>query len=161
MRPHWTISPERLERLRGLCLGLPDASEKVAWGDPTWRVRDRIFAMQKGNHEGGRPSLWLKGAPGAQDALVAARPSVFFVPPYVGQKGWVGIYLDGAAMPWGAIADLIVESWRLIAGPRLAAQLAEAPLAKRASGTRAAKKKTPARKAAPVRRAKKRAGAKR
>jgi predicted DNA-binding protein (MmcQ/YjbR family) len=161
MLSHWTISPERLERLRGLCLGLPDATEKVAWGDPTWRVRERIFAMQKGNYEGGRPALWLKGAPGAQDALVGARPSVFFVPPYVGNKGWVGIYLDGASLQWDVIADLIVESWRLIAGPRLAAQLPEAPLAKRTSRTRAAKKKAPARKATPVRHPKKRTGAKR
>jgi predicted DNA-binding protein (MmcQ/YjbR family) len=154
MLPHWTLSPERLERLRGLCLGLPGASEKVAWGDPTWRVRGRIFAMQKGNHEGGRPSLWLKGASGAQEALVDARPSVFFVPPYVGNKGWVGIYLDGVSLEWDVIADLVVESWRLIAGPRLAAQRAEAPLAKRASRTRAAKKKS-APEATPVRRAKK------
>ncbi len=155
MSPHWTVSPERLERLRALCLGLPDASEKVAWGDPTWRVRDRIFAMQKGNHEGGRPSLWLKGAPGAQEVLVGARSSVFFVPPYVGHKGWVGIYLDGAAMEWDVVADLIVESWRLIAGPRLAASLPEGPRAP------LAKKKASARKARPVRRAKKRTGAKR
>jgi hypothetical protein len=86
---------------------------------------------------------------------------VFFVPPYVGNKGWVGIYLDGASLQWDVIADLIVESWRLIAGPRLAAQLPEAPLAKRTSRTRAAKKKAPARKATPVRHPKKRTGAKR
>lgn len=172
MSPHWTLPPARLERLRSLCLALPDAGEKIAWGDPTWRVKDRIFAMQKGNYEGGRPSLWLKGAAGAQQVLVGARPSVFFVPPYVGHKGWVGIYLDGASVEWDVVADLIVESWRLIAGPRLAARLPDAPpmkpmkpvkpakraAAKRSSGTRTAKKKTPSRKARP---AKKRAGAKR
>jgi predicted DNA-binding protein (MmcQ/YjbR family) len=160
MLPHWTISPERLERLRGICLALPDASEKVAWGDPTWRVRDRIFAMQKGNYDGGRPSLWLKGAPGAQEALVGARPSLFFVPPYVGNKGWVGIYLDGGSMEWEVVADLIVESWRLIAGPRLSASLPEgppAPLAKKKAPAR----KTSARKKSPARRAKKRTAAKR
>ena len=54
-----TIRPERLEQLREICLALPETSEKLAWGDPTWRVRDKIFAMQKGNHEGGRPSVWL------------------------------------------------------------------------------------------------------
>lgn len=122
MLPNWTVSPERLERLRGLCLALPQASEKIAWGDPTWRVRDRIFAMQKGNYDGGRPSLWLKGGPGAQEALVGARPGVFFVPPYVGNKGWIGIYLDGARLPWDVIGDLVAESWRLVAGPRLAAK---------------------------------------
>src|SRR5690606_27392243 len=55
-----TIAPDRLERLRAICLALPEATEKIAWGDPTWRVRDKIFAMQKGNYEGGRPSVWLK-----------------------------------------------------------------------------------------------------
>jgi predicted DNA-binding protein (MmcQ/YjbR family) len=155
MLPHWTISPEKLERLRGICLALPDASEKLAWGDPTWRVRDRIFAMQKGNHEGGRPSLWLKGASGAQEALVGARPSVFFVPPYVGNKGWVGIYLDAASVEWDVVADLIVESWRLIAGPRLSARLPEGPPAPRG------KKKASARKKSKVLRAKKRTAAKR
>ena len=50
-----TLPVEHLERLRAICLSLPDATEKETWGDPTWRVRNRIFAMQKGNYEGGRP----------------------------------------------------------------------------------------------------------
>jgi predicted DNA-binding protein (MmcQ/YjbR family) len=165
-----------LRRLRKICLALEGATEKEAWGDPTWRVRDRIFAMAKGNHEGGRPSLWVKGAPGAQEVLVGARPSVFFVPPYVGHKGWVGIYLDGTSLEWDVVGELIVESWRLVAGPRLAAQLPEAPAApaakgarpakraragKRPSAARAAKKKVPARKAGAQRQAKQRSGAKR
>ena len=98
-----TIAPERLERLRALCLALPEAAEKAAWGDPTWRVRDRIFAMQKGNHEGGRPSVWLKAEPGAQADLVDLDPDRFFVPPYVGPKGWIGIHLDGRSLDWKAI----------------------------------------------------------
>lgn len=57
-----TVRPERLQRLRAACLGLPQAVEKVAWGDPTWRVRDEIFAMQKGNYEGGRPLAVAQGA---------------------------------------------------------------------------------------------------
>ncbi|MDQ3570962.1 MAG: MmcQ/YjbR family DNA-binding protein, partial [Actinomycetota bacterium] len=64
-----TQQPKHLERLRQICLALPEASEKEAWGDPTWRVRDRIFAMQKGNFEGGRLSVWLKAAEGLQGAL--------------------------------------------------------------------------------------------
>jgi predicted DNA-binding protein (MmcQ/YjbR family) len=114
-----TIAPERLERLRAICLALPEAVEKVAWGDPTWRVRDRIFAMQKGNHEGGRPSLWLKGAVGAQAMLVESDPVQFFVPPYVGHKGWIGLYLDGARVQWGMVRELITESYQLIAPARL------------------------------------------
>lgn len=121
-----TVSPSRLARLRTISLALPEATEKVAWGDPTFRVRDKIFAMQKGNYEGGRPSLWLKGADGAQAMLVEADPERFFVPPYVGNKGWLGIYLDGAEPNWGMIRALVEQSYQLIAPKRLAASLAQA-----------------------------------
>lgn len=117
------IHPDRLERLRAICLALPEATEKEAWGDPTWRVRDRIFAMQKGNFQGGRPSLWLKAPEGAQAMLVDADPERFFVPGYVGSKGWIGIYLDGEHMDWDMIRELIEESYRLIAPKRLASSL--------------------------------------
>ncbi len=89
----------RLERLREICLGLPDATEKMAWGDPTFRVRDRIFVMQKGNYAGGRPSIWLKVREGGQSLLLASKPALCFVPPYVGSKGWIGVYLDGRTIP--------------------------------------------------------------
>ena len=115
-----TIRPERLERLRKVCLALPEATEKEAWGDPTWRVRDRIFAMQKGNFEGGRPSLWLKAADDAQGLLVEADPQRFFIPPYVGHKGWVGVYLDTSRVDWSTLSDLIEQSYEMIAPKRLA-----------------------------------------
>jgi predicted DNA-binding protein (MmcQ/YjbR family) len=118
-----TIRPDRLERLRAICLALPEATEKEAWGDPTWRVRDRIFAMQKGNFEGGRPSLWLKAAGGAQAMLVDTDPERFFVPAYVGSKGWIGVHLDGEDMDWNMVGELVEESYRLIAPKRLAASL--------------------------------------
>lgn len=118
-----TITPDRLGRLRDICLALPKAVEKETWGDPTWRVRDRIFAMQKGNHEGGRPSLWFKAPDGAQADVVASDPEVFFVPPYVGGKGWVGLHLDGVRIDWSLVADLVEESYRLIAPKRIVAQL--------------------------------------
>ncbi|MDQ4081325.1 MAG: MmcQ/YjbR family DNA-binding protein [Actinomycetota bacterium] len=113
-----TISPDRLERLRAICLALPRASEKETWSDPTWRVSNRIFAMQKGNYEGGRPSVWFKAQPGGQDVLVRAAPERFFVPPYVGRKGWVGLWLDGPQVDWDELADLVEESYRLIAPAR-------------------------------------------
>jgi predicted DNA-binding protein (MmcQ/YjbR family) len=113
-----TIRADRLKRLRALCLSLPDAEEKEAWGDPTWRVRGRIFAMQKGNHAGGRPSLWLKAPGGAQAILVEANPGVVFVPPYVGHKGWIGLYLDGGRLDWGQIGELVETSHELISAPR-------------------------------------------
>ena len=117
-----SIRPERLRRLRELCLALPEATEKETWGDPTWRVRDRIFAMQKGNFDGGRPSVWIKAGEGVQEALVASDPDRFFVPPYVGHKGWVGARLD-VEQDWEELADLVVDSYRMTAPKRLVAQL--------------------------------------
>ena len=114
-----TIRADRLERLRSICLALPEVSEKETWSDPTWRVGDRIFAMQKGNYEGGRPSVWFKAPPGAQDVLVRSAPERFFVPPYVGHKGWVGLWLDGRRVDWDEVTDLVDESYRLIAPRRL------------------------------------------
>ena len=118
-----TIAPDRLERLRRICLALPDVSEKEAWGDPTWRVRDRIFAMQKGNFEGGRPSVWFKAPDGDQAALVGSDPRRFFVPPYVGPKGWVGIRLDTRRVDWEELGELIEDSYRLVAPKGLVSKL--------------------------------------
>jgi predicted DNA-binding protein (MmcQ/YjbR family) len=108
------------ERLRALCLALPEAEERETWGDPTWRVRERIFAMEKRGD--GRVSVWLKAPPGAQAVLVAADPARFFVPPYVGHRGWIGVRLDGAP-DWDEIAAQVTRSWRLTAPKRLAARL--------------------------------------
>ena len=118
-----TIRPDRLARLRRLCLALPEATEKEAWGDPTWRVRDKIFAMLKGNFEGGRPSVWFKAPEGVQPVLVGAEPELFFVPPYVGHKGWVGVYLDGPRIDWDDLGEHIEDSYRLIAPRRLVGRL--------------------------------------
>ncbi len=121
------LQADRLDRLREICLALPEAREKEAWGDPSWRVNDKIFAMQKGNYSGGRPSVWFKAADGFQAVLVGAGDCRFFVPPYLGHKGWVGVYLDQTAIDWGELADLIGDSYRLIAPKRLAATMVAAP----------------------------------
>jgi predicted DNA-binding protein (MmcQ/YjbR family) len=110
-----------LIRLRKICLALPEAHEVEAWGEPTFRVRNKIFAMYAGadNHHGrGRPGLWLKGAPGDQESMVQTAPQCFFVPPYVGPSGWVGIWLDGV-VEWDEVADFVRDSYRLIAPKKL------------------------------------------
>ena len=114
------MSETPLDRLRSICLALPEAKEKEAWGDPTFRVKDKIFAMQKTGD--GRVSVWLKAPPGAQEILVGAAPETFFVPPYVGHKGWVGIRLDNEP-DWTEVESLVRRSYRLIAPKRLAALL--------------------------------------
>ena len=111
------VREEAIERLRGLCLALPEAVEKETWGDPTFRVRDKIFAMEKRGD--GRVSLWCKAPPGSQMVLVGADPNRFFVPTYVGHKGWVGVRLDNGP-DWDEVAAMVRRSYRLTAPKRLA-----------------------------------------
>lgn len=113
---------EAIEQLRAICLALPEATEKEAWGDPTFRVRDRIFAMPKRGD--GRLSFWFKAPPGSQEILIGAAPETFFRPPYVGHKGWVGMRLDNAP-DWSEVETLVRRSYRLTAPKRLAAGVSE------------------------------------
>ena len=121
-----TAGEKALDRLREICLALPEATEKPFGGhtDPTWRVRDKIFAMYSDNHHGdGMISLQCKGPPGAQEVLVGAEPERFFVPPYVGHNGWVGVRLDLPPVDWNVLAGLIADSYRMTAPKRLLKQL--------------------------------------
>ena len=114
-----------LPRLRKLCLALPEAHEVEAWGAPTFRVRNKLFAMYvpAGNHHhDGRTAVWLKAGPGNQQVMVRAAPKRFFVPPYVGPSGWVGVFLDDA-VDWTELGDLLADGYRLVAPKRLAALL--------------------------------------
>ena len=115
------MTPRGLSRVRRLCLALPDAHEVEAWGEPTFRVRNRLFAMYAaaGNHHGtGSAAVWCKAAPGNQQLMVRAAPDRFFVPPYVGPSGWVGVWLD-VRTDWAELAGLLADGWRLVAPKRL------------------------------------------
>ena len=115
------LAEEALARVRAICLALPEAEEKEAWGMPTFRVRGKLFAHFADNHHGdGRVALWLKAEPGARELLVEAAPDRFFVPPYVGPRGWLGLRVDGEA-DWEEAAELVEASWRLIAPKRVLA----------------------------------------
>ena len=109
-----------LDRLRAICLAFPEATEGGGVGDPSWKVRDKIFAMQHGFAD--RPSLWCKAQPGLQAGLIRSNPTRFFRPPYVGGHGWIGIRLD-VPLDWDEVADLIDESYRMTAPKRLVARL--------------------------------------
>lgn len=113
---------EAMDHLRSICLALPEAVEAGGVGNPSFKVRDKIFAMQHGFN--GRPSMWCKGPPGLQSALVRVEPERFFVPPYVGHNGWIGIYLD-MENDWDAVADLVEDSYRMTAPKRLSRLLDE------------------------------------
>ena len=115
-----------LARFRKLCLALPEAHEQEAWGAPTFRVRNKLFAHYRNNHHGdGRVAAWLKAVPESQQDLVQLDPACFFVPPYVGPSGWVGVHLERKA-DWAIIADLTEEAYRLTAPKRLLAALDDA-----------------------------------
>jgi hypothetical protein len=109
-----------LTRLRAICLTLPEASEQGGVGDPTFKVRDKIFAMRHPHDD--RESLWCKARPGVQSSLVASEPERFFVPPYVGHHGWVGVWLD-VDQDWSFIEYLIIESYCITAPKKLIALL--------------------------------------
>jgi hypothetical protein len=116
------MSAEPMERLRAICLALPEAAERETWGEATFRVREKIFAMAGDGNGKGRLAMSCKARPGLQAALVGADPGRFFVPPYVGPKGWIGIYL-GEETDWDELADLVEESFRMTAPKRVAALL--------------------------------------
>jgi hypothetical protein len=114
-----------LGRLRKLCLALPEAHEVEAWGEPTFRVRNKLFAMYAApdnHHGGGRPAVWCKAAPGNQALMVRAEPERYFVPPYVGPSGWVGVWLDRSP-DWAEVKELMDDSYRLVAPRKLVAVL--------------------------------------
>jgi hypothetical protein len=100
--------------LRRLALEFPETHEKLTWGDhPTFRVRDKIFAILSDDES----SVRLKATKEAQSALVASDPETFFVPPYVGRHGWVGVNLD--RVDAGELDELLEEAWRLTAPKKM------------------------------------------
>jgi predicted DNA-binding protein (MmcQ/YjbR family) len=113
--------PTSVDRLRAICLALPDTTEKVAWGEPTWRVRGKLFAQLDDHHHGAdHLAVWLPAPLGEQEAMIFTDPVRFFRPPYVGQRGWVGVRLDGRPN-WTVVAKLVKQAYGLVASqPRRA-----------------------------------------
>ncbi|PVZ04923.1 MmcQ/YjbR family DNA-binding protein [Actinomycetospora cinnamomea] len=119
------VDPDVLvERLRAVCLALPEVTEKISHGSPSWFVR-RMFVSWVGRHHGDpHLSLWAAAPEGAQAEMVAAEPDRFFVPPYVGHRGWLGMRLDVAGGPdWDEIREVVTDAYRCTAPRRLVAQL--------------------------------------
>jgi predicted DNA-binding protein (MmcQ/YjbR family) len=113
-------------RLKSICMALPEAVDDPFGGHtaPAYRVRGKIFAMVAGDRDGSeRVGVWCKAEPGAQEILVGFDPRRFFRPPYLGPKGWVGVYLDVPDVDWAVVEDLLRESYRLIAPRKLVATL--------------------------------------
>jgi hypothetical protein len=119
-----------LGRLRGLCLALQETSERPSHGAPTFFVRaKRSFLTVVTDHHGdGRFAVWCAAADGMQRMLVEADPERFFVPPYVGHRGWLGVRLD-RGLDWEELAGIVEDAYAEVAPAKLveAARLGEAP----------------------------------
>jgi hypothetical protein len=85
---------KHLKRVRRICMELPDVTEKLSHGAPTFFVSGRVFTMFADNHHGdGHIAVWIPAAAGLQAPLIAEAPDTYFRPPYVGSSGWVGVEL--------------------------------------------------------------------
>ena len=108
-----SLSP--LARLRAICLALPETTEKVAWGEPTWRVRGKLFAQLDNHHHGAdHLAVWLPAPLGEQEAMVYTNPRQFFRPPYVGPRGWVGVRIDRRPN-WTVVKQLVAQAYGMVA----------------------------------------------
>ena len=109
--------------MRAICLVLPEVTERLSHSAPAWFVRDKKqFAAlwEGGHHQQDFPHLWLANVPEAQEELIAADPVLFFRPPYVGHRGWIGVRLD-VPLDWGEVEALCRDAYRLVAPKTLAA----------------------------------------
>ena len=123
-KPRAKSARNPLDRLRSICLGLPQSTEVEAWGAPTFRV-GKLFAMYaspSSHHSGGRPAVWIYSISVEQDLVIRSRPDKYFKPAYVGAYGWVGAWLDKNP-PWGEIEELLRDAWRRRAPKKVIALL--------------------------------------
>ncbi len=113
---------KHLERVRAICADLPETTEKMSHGEPTFFVNKKVYVMFANNHHNdGHIAVYLPAAIGIQAMLIKASPEKFFRPPYVGVRGWFGIELNRVSDE--ELASHILEAWRLIAPKRLLALL--------------------------------------
>jgi len=112
---------EQLDALRKLCLALPETTERLSHGEPTWFVRGKkTFVMFADHHHDDVLAFWCPAPPGVQEELVRAEPDRFFRPPYVGHRGWLGVRLD-VDVDWGEIDRIVRDAYRQVAPKTLAA----------------------------------------
>jgi hypothetical protein len=119
--PHKPYDPDGpVKRLREICIALPRTYEKEAWGECTFRVTGgKMFAMtDNDHHESGRTAVWCRAPLMVQEILVKDDPKRFFVPPYVGHNGWVGVRLDVKKIDWEQLAGILEDGYKLAAPKR-------------------------------------------
>jgi hypothetical protein len=117
------MSKDPLPRLRKLCMALPEVTERLSHGEPTWFIGGKkTFVTYANHHHGARPAFWCAAPEGAQDVLTRAAPERYFRPPYVGPRGWLGVYLD-VPLDWEEIEAVVSDAYRAIAPKKLLAIL--------------------------------------
>ncbi|HVN28076.1 MAG TPA: MmcQ/YjbR family DNA-binding protein [Candidatus Binataceae bacterium] len=131
-----------LKRLREVCRAMPNTFEKEAWGECTFRVTGgSMFAMTDSNHHGsGHFAVWVKAPPMVQEILVKSDGKRFFVPPYMGPKGWVGVRLD-YKVNWDEAAAILKDGY-LMSAPKRLGRRTPAAMAEAASMSNIAKKRS-------------------
>ncbi|MDX1501288.1 MAG: MmcQ/YjbR family DNA-binding protein [Thermoanaerobaculia bacterium] len=113
-----TWADDALERVRGIVAAWPETRERISHGSPTWWGGRRTFASFHDDHHGdGRVAVWVKSSALEQEAMVESDPEVFFVPPYVGPSGWVGVRLD-RGLDWEIVAGILQTGYRMVAPKR-------------------------------------------
>ena len=114
-----------LKRLRTVCLALPEASERLSHGAPSFFVRDKkcFLMLVDDHHVDGHFAVWCAAPDGDQQLLVGADHAKFFVPPYVGHRGWLGVRLNDG-VEWDELAGIVEDAYCSVAPKQLVARLA-------------------------------------
>jgi predicted DNA-binding protein (MmcQ/YjbR family) len=116
------VHRDPIKSLRSLCVALPEVEERLSHGEPTWFIRGKkVFVMLSNHHHDDRLAFWCAAPEGAQEMLVESAGEKFFRPPYVGHRGWLGVYLD-LPVDWDEIADIVADAYCQIAPAKLAEQ---------------------------------------
>ncbi len=117
--------PNPVERLRAICLALPEVTERVSHGEPAWFVggKKTLATLDDHHHGADHLSFWAPAPPGVQAEMIEENPEQFFRPPYVGGRGWIGVRIDQDP-DWDEIAAILLDAYRLVAPKKLLALLA-------------------------------------
>jgi hypothetical protein len=109
-----TVDP--LTRVRELCAAAPGVSERLSHGEPTWFTGGKAFVMYADHHHNDRVAVWCAAPEGVQEAFIESAPDRFFRPPYVGHRGWLGVWLD-VPVDWDEVATIVADAYRQVARP--------------------------------------------
>jgi hypothetical protein len=120
-----TAAVDPVERLRRICLALPEVTERLSHGSPSFFVRDKKQFVSVDDHHHGVDHLgfWCAAPLGVQEELIAEDPDQYFRPPYVGHRGWLGVRIDRDP-DWAEVAEIVRDAYRQVAPKGLSAQLA-------------------------------------